>query len=79
MVKTFAAHVPVTPAGKPDTVAPVATVVEYVIGVRAVLIHGVWALVPAAEVKFIVLVGFTVMVPVAVLVPPVHPPVIVIV
>ena len=51
IVTTLADHTPVTPAGKPVTVAPVATAVEYVIGVIAVLIHTVCALVPAADVN----------------------------
>jgi hypothetical protein len=45
--------------------------------VRAVLIQSVCASVPTAELLAIVLFGFTVMIPVTVLVPPVHPPVIV--
>jgi hypothetical protein len=48
-----------------------------VIFVIAVLIHTVCAIVPPAEVKVIVLFGFTVIVPVAVIVP--QPPVKVIV
>ena len=39
--------------------------------------HKFWLLVPAADVKEMVLVGLTVMVPVAVLKPPGQPPVIV--
>ena len=46
-------------------VAPVAPVVEYVIGVSAVLIHTVWLLVPTAEVSVIVLAAVTVIVPLA--------------
>jgi hypothetical protein len=42
-----------------------------------VLIQRVWLFVPAAELKVIVLFAVTVIVPVAVFVPPVHPPVIV--
>jgi hypothetical protein len=64
---------PVTPAGKPLTLAPVAPVVVKVMAVRAVLIHFVWLLVPAPELKVIVLSGVTVIVPVAVAVP--QPPV----
>ena len=45
--------------------------------VSGVLIHKVWALVPAAELKTIVLFGLTVIVPVIVFVPPVQPTVIV--
>jgi hypothetical protein len=43
--------VPVTPAGKPVNVAPVAPVVLYVIGVIAVLTQTVWLSVPEAEVS----------------------------
>ncbi len=77
MVNTFADQEPVTPAGNPVTVAPVAPVVAYVTLVSAVLIQSVWLFVPVADVKLIVLVGLTAIVPVAVFVPPVHPPVIV--
>ena len=73
IVTTLAAQLPVTPAGKPVTVAQVAPTVAYVIFVIAVLIHFVWELVPAAEVRVIVLFGVTVIVPVAVTVP--QPPV----
>ena len=73
MVTTLAAHVPVTPAGRPLKVAPVAPVVEYVILVIAVLIHTVCALVPGAEVNVIVLFGVTVIVQFAVIAP--QPPV----
>ena len=45
--------------------------------VIAVLIHTVCVFVPAAEVRAIVLFGVTVIVPLAVFVPPVQPPVIV--
>ena len=62
MLTSLAAHEPVTPAGKPVTIAPVAPVVAYVIFVIAVLIHLVCALVPAAEDSVIVLFGSTVMV-----------------
>ncbi len=47
MVTIFPAHEPVTPAGKPVNVAPVAPVVANVIFVMAVLIHVV-RLIPAA-------------------------------
>ena len=77
IVTTLADQLPVTPAGKPLNVAPVAPVVEYVILVIDVLIQGVWALVPAAEVSAMVLFAFTFIVPVAVFVPPVQPPVMV--
>ena len=60
MVTTFPAHEPVTPAGKPVNVAPVAPVVANVIFVIALLIQTVW-LVPDA----IVLSGFIVIIPVA--------------
>ena len=69
----MAAQLPVTPAGRPLNVAPVAPVVEYVILVIGVLIHTVWLLVPGAEVSVIVLSGVTVIVPLAVTVP--QPPV----
>ncbi len=57
---------PLTPAGKPENVAPVAPVVLYVIGVIAVFTQTVWLFVPGAEVRVMVLLGSTVMVPVAV-------------
>jgi hypothetical protein len=76
MVKVFALQFPDTPAGRPDTVAPVAVVVAYVMFVSAVLIQRVWASVPADELLAIVLFGVTVIVPVMVFVPPVQPPVI---
>jgi len=65
--------VPVTPAGKPENVAPVAPVVLYVIGVIAVSTQTVWLSVPGAEVRVMVLLGCTMMVPVAVTFP--QPPV----
>jgi hypothetical protein len=77
IVNVFALQLPVTPAGRPETVAPVAVVVAYVILVSAVLIQSVCASVPTAELLAIVLFGVTVMVPVMVFVPPVQPPVIV--
>jgi hypothetical protein len=68
------AHDAVTPAGKPVAVPiPVAPVVAIVILVSAVLIHRVGVLDGAPAVLF----GVTVIVPVAVFVPPVQPPVIV--
>ena len=73
IVTTLDAQLPVTPVGKPLKVAPVAPVVAYVIFVIAVLIHTVCALVPTAEVNVIVLFGFTVIEPVAVIMP--QPPV----
>jgi len=65
--------VPVTPVGKPENVAPVAPVVLYVIGVIAVFTQTVWLSVPGAEVSVMVLLGCTMMVPVAVTFP--QPPV----
>ncbi len=47
--------VPVTPAGKPENVAPVAPVVLYVIGVIAVFTQTVGLFVPGAEVQAMVL------------------------
>ena len=73
IVTTFAAHDPVTPAGSPVKVAPVALVVPYVIFVIAVLIQTVWFSVPAAEVNVTVLFAVTVIVPFAVTLP--QPPV----
>ena len=73
IVTVFELHEPVTPAGNPVTVAPVASVVAYVMFVIAVLMHRVCALVPAAELKAIVLFGLTIIVPVAFTVP--QPPV----
>jgi hypothetical protein len=64
---------PVTPAGNPENVAPVAPVVVYVILVTGLLIHTVCALVPAAELRDIVFSGVTAIVPVVDTVP--HPPV----
>ena len=57
MVTVLAAQLPVTPAGRPEKVAPVAPVVASVILVMAELIQTVW-LVPGA----IVLSGVMVMV-----------------
>jgi len=65
--------VPVTPAGKSANVAPVAPVVLYVISVIAVFTQTVWLSVPGAEVRVMVLLGRTMMVPVAVTFP--QPPV----
>jgi len=66
--------VPVTPVGKPENVAPVAPVVLYLIGVIAVLTQTVWLSVLGAEVRVMVLLGRTMMVPLAVVTPP-QPPV----
>jgi len=63
--------VPVTPGGKPENVAPVAPVVLYVIGVMGVYTQTIWISVPGAEVS--VMLGCTMMVPVAVTFP--QPPV----
>ena len=60
MVTVLADQLPVTPAGNPLNVAPVAPVVAKLIFVIGVLIHVV-RFTPAA----IVLYGFTVIVPVA--------------
>ena len=73
MVTTLAAQLPVTPAGKPLNVAPVAPVVEYVMLVIGEFMHTDCAFVPAADVNVIVLSGVTVMVPFAVIAP--QPPV----
>jgi hypothetical protein len=63
--------VPLTPAGSPLNVAPVAPVEVYVILVIGELTQTVWVLL--ADVRVMVLTGLTVIVPVAVTVP--HPPV----
>ena len=74
MVMVPPEKVPVTPAGKPANVAPVAPVVLYLIGVIAVFTQTVWLSVLGAEVRVMVLLlGCTMMVPVAVTFP--HPPV----
>ena len=66
----FAAHAEVTPAGKPVAEPmPVAPVVVCVIAVRDVLIHNVGV----DDAALTVLLGVTVIVPVALTVP--HPPV----
>ena len=65
---------PLTPSGKPETVAPVAPVVLYLIGVIAVFTQTVWLSVPGSEVRAMVLSGCTVMMPEAVVTPP-QPPV----
>jgi len=66
--------VPLTPVGKPENVAPVAPVVLYVIDVIAVFTQTVWLSVPGAEVRVMVLLGRTMMVPVAAVTLP-QPPV----
>ena len=70
-------HTPVTPVGKPVTVAPVAPVVEYVMLVIALPIHTDCDDVDDPLVNDMVLPEVTTIRPVAVFVPPVHPPVIV--
>ena len=62
-----------TPVGKPVTVAPVAPVVLYVIKVIGVFTQIVCEMVEAEELRVMVLIGFTLIVPVAVTVE--HPPV----
>jgi len=47
--------VPVTPAGKPENVAPAPPVVLYLIGVIAVFTQTVWLFVPGAEVSVMVM------------------------
>jgi hypothetical protein len=59
MVATFDAQTPLTPAGNPLNVAPVAVVVAYVIFVIAVLIHFVCVSVPAADERVAVFVAVT--------------------
>ena len=71
IVTTFDAHKPLTPAGKPANVAPVAPVVLKVItGIINMLMHKLRSVDPAAA---IVLFGLTVIVPVVDTTP--HPPV----
>jgi len=74
MVMSPPEKVSVTPGGKSANVAPVAPVVLYVIGVIAVFTQTVWLSVPGAEVRVMVLLGRTMMVPVAVVALP-QPPV----
>ena len=62
-----------TPAGRPENVAPVAPVVLYVILVIGAFIQTVWAFVPAAEDNVIVFTVVTFIVPLAEPAP--HPPV----
>jgi hypothetical protein len=73
MVMSPPEKVPVTPGGKSANVAPVAPVVLYVIDVMGVFTQTVWLFVLGAEVRVMVLLGRTVMVPVAVTFP--QPPV----
>ena len=65
--------VPLTPVGKPENVAPVAPVVLYLISVIGVFTQTVWLFVPGAEVRVMVGLGRTMMVPVAVFTPPQGP------
>ena len=75
MVMSPPKKVNVTPGGKFSNVASVAPVVLYVIGVISVFTQTVWLFVPGAEVRvMVVLLGCTMMVPVAVVTPP-QPPV----
>ena len=69
MVMLPSEKVPVTPAGKSENVASVAPVVLYVIGVIAVFTQTVWLSVPGAEVSVMVVLGRTMMEPVAVTFP----------
>ena len=73
MVMSPPEKVSVTPGGKSANVAPVAPVVLYVIGVMAVFTQTVWLFVLGAEVSVMVLLGRTMMVPLAVTFP--QPPV----
>ena len=76
IVNTPPGKVPVTPPGKPVTVAPVALPpVEYVMLVIALFTQTVWLAVAAGEVSVSVAAGFTVMVPLDVAEP--QPPVVV--
>ena len=67
MVMSPPEKVPVTPAGKSENVAPVAPVVLYMISVIGVFTQTVWLSVPGSEVRVMVLLGCTMMVPVAVI------------
>ena len=73
MVTVLADQLPLTPAGSPLKLAPVAPVVAYVISIIEVLILAVCALVAAAELNVMVLFGFTTTVALAV-VAEVHTP-----
>ena len=61
MVTALASQPPDTPGGNPLKLAPVAPMVEYVMGVMAVLMQAACALVPAAEDSVMVLSGVVVM------------------
>jgi len=69
IVTIFDAQLPVTPAGRPLMVAPVAPVVVYVMPVIVVLIHTVCASVPTAEFKTMVFIGLTIKEPIVDTVP----------
>ena len=69
----MAAKPPVTPAGRPENVAPVAPVVAYVIFVIGAFIQTVCEFVPAAEDNVIVFAAVTFIVPLAE--PALQPPV----
>ena len=73
MVMLPSEKVSITPGGKSADVAPVAPVVLYLIGVISVSTQTVWFSVPGAEVRVMVVLGCTMMVPVAVSFP--QPPV----
>jgi hypothetical protein len=64
---------PLTPVGKPENVASLAPVVRYVISVIGVFTQTVWLSVPGSEVRVMVGLGCTMMVPLAVLTPPQSP------
>jgi hypothetical protein len=73
MVMLGEAQLLLTPAGKPDTIAPVAPVIEYAILAIAALMHTDCVAVVPAEVSVMELPAVTVILPVAVAVP--QPPV----
>ena len=76
MVNTPPEKVPVTPAGNPVTVTPVAPPpAVYVIVVIGVLMLTVWFVVPGADVRTKVTLELTVMMPLNAALP--HPPVVV--
>ena len=73
IVTVFDAKLPVTPVGRPVTLAPVAPLVVYVMAVIGVLMQSVCAFVPAADDKEMVLFAVTMILPAVVIVP--QPPV----
>jgi hypothetical protein len=75
IVTTLVFQLPVTPVGNPVTVAPVAMVLVYVMLRSAVLIQRDLLSLPTPELSDNVLVGTTVIVPVAVFGEAEHPPV----